>query len=63
MAKCITCGKGNLKIMGTSGLGDLIEVECDNPECGDVYDVEPDGLGEGGMEFVEARMKDMENVR
>jgi len=31
---------------------DTIIVEC--PECGEEYELEPDGLGEGGMEMVEA---------
>jgi len=31
---------------------DTVLVEC--PECGEEYELEPDGLGEGGMEMVEA---------
>jgi hypothetical protein len=58
MAKCRECGKGELKILGTGGYGDTVEVECQNPECGDIYEVEPDGLGDGGMEWVEAKMMD-----
>ena len=61
MAKCKVCETGTLKIMGTSGFDDLIEVECQNPECGEVYEVEMDGLGECGEEFVEAMMMDIEN--
>jgi hypothetical protein len=35
MAKCVECETGKLKIMGTAGFGDMIEVECQNPECGE----------------------------
>ena len=56
MAKCRECGKGDLVILGTGYLGDLIEVECQNPECNEIYEVEPDGLGDGGFEFVEAQI-------
>ena len=52
--KCRECGEGTVKINGTAGFDDLIEVECD--QCGEIYEVEMDGLGEGGMEFVEAQM-------
>jgi hypothetical protein len=31
---------------------DTILVQC--TECGEEYELEPDGLGEGGMEMVEA---------
>ena len=44
--------------MGTGYLGDTIEVECQ--DCGECYEVEPDGLGEAGMEFVDAQMIEME---
>ena len=57
---CRECG-GKLKIIGSGCYGDLVEVECQNPNCRDVYEVEPDGLGEGGMEWVEAKMIDLEN--
>lgn len=40
MAKCRTCKKGNLKILGTGGYGDMVEVECLNPDCQDCYEVE-----------------------
>ena len=53
MAKCRECG-GKLKILGTGYLGDTIEVEC--LDCYEEYEVEPDGLGEAGFEFVEAQM-------
>lgn len=52
MDKCRTCGK-ELKILGLGFYGDTIEVEC--VACGDTYEVEPDGLGEGGLEFIEAQ--------
>jgi len=61
MAKCRECETGTLKIMGTAGFNDLIEVECQNPECGEVYEVEPDGLGGGGLEFIDAIEQDMMN--
>ena len=65
MAKCRECGKGYLVILGTGYLGDLIEVECQDPECNEIYEVEPDGLGDGGFEFVEAQMIELtgEGVR
>ena len=59
MAKCRECEVGELKIMGTGFYGDTIEVECQNPECRECYEVEPDGLGDAGMEFVEAQMIEM----
>ena len=58
MAKCRECRIGKLTILGTGGFGDTVEVECDN--CGEIYEVEPDGLGGGGEEWVEAKMKDSE---
>jgi ssDNA-binding Zn-finger/Zn-ribbon topoisomerase 1 len=60
MAKCRECGIGKLNILGTSGFGDTIEVECQNPECNEIYEVEPDGLGMGGLEFVDAQIMDMD---
>ncbi len=61
MKVCRECKKGALKILGTGCYGDSIEVECSNPKCGEVYEVEPDGLGEGGLEFLDAKMIDNEN--
>lgn len=55
MAKCRECG-GELEIQGTGYLGDTIEVECQNPDCGECYEVEPDGLGEAGEEMITAMM-------
>jgi len=51
---CRECRKGELKILGLGPYEDTIEVECQNPECGESYFVEPDGLGDAGMELVEA---------
>ena len=56
--KCSECG-GELEILGTGHYGDTIEVEC--KDCCEFFELEPDGLGEGGMEWVEAKMKDEEN--
>ncbi len=61
MKKCRECKKGNLEILGTGYYGDSIEVECNNPDCGEIYEVEPDGLDEGGLEFVEAQVIDLEH--
>ena len=58
MAKCRECKTGELKIIGTGFYGDTIEVECQN--CGEFYEVEPDGLGDAGMEMVEAQMIEMD---
>ena len=55
--KCRECG-GELKIIGTGNLGDTILVECQS--CGDIYELEPDGLGEGGLEMVDALMVQVE---
>ena len=57
--KCRECKTGNLKIVGIGCYGDTIEVECQNQSCGDAYEVEADGFGEGGMEFIEAQAMDM----
>ena len=57
MKKCRECN-GKLKIIGTGLYGDTIEVECQ--ACGEFYEVEPDGLGEAGLEMVEAQMIEIE---
>ena len=44
--------------MGTGFYNDTIEVECQ--DCGEYYEVEPDGLGDAGMEMVEAQMIEIE---
>jgi len=49
---CRECKKGQLKIIGMGPYEDTIIVECQ--ECGEEYEVEPDGLGDGAMEMVEA---------
>ena len=50
---CRECeAKGSMKILGVGFYGDTIEVECQ--VCGEGYEIEPDGFGEGAMEFVEA---------
>lgn len=56
MYKCRECKKNTLKIVGTGSYDDTIEVACDNAKCLAEYDVEPDGLGQGGMEFADAQM-------
>ena len=60
MRKCRECKTGKLKIVGTGYYGDTIEVECQN--CGECYDLEPDGLGNTGLEFVEAQMIEMSKI-
>lgn len=49
---CRECEIGELKVIGLGGFDDLVQVECGH--CGAIYDLEPDGLGRGGDEFVEA---------
>lgn len=58
MKKCRECGIGTLQIVGTGYYGDTVEVECNH--CGEFYEVEPDGLGMGGMELVEAQMMELD---
>jgi len=53
---CRECKMNTLKITGTGFYGDTITVQCQNQECYESYEVEPDGLGEGGMEMVKAEM-------
>jgi len=57
MATCRECN-GKLEILGTGSYGDTIEVEC--LECGECYEVEPDGLGDAGFEMGEAKMIEMD---
>jgi hypothetical protein len=56
MRKCRHCG-GKYKIVGTGYYGDTVEAEC--TDCGDYIEVESDGLGFGGLEWVEGRMAEM----
>lgn len=63
MKKCRECKKSQLKIIGTGFYGDTIEVECQNPKCGEIYEVEPDGLGMAGEEFIFAKMQDFDNQK
>jgi hypothetical protein len=58
MRECKECG-GDLEIMGTSYHGG-IEVEC--KDCGEFYEVESDGLGEAGEEYIDALMVDLWNA-
>lgn len=52
--KCRECG-GELKIVGTGSFGDTIMVLCyEDDRCGEEYELEPDGLGEGGLEMIDA---------
>lgn len=55
--KCRECG-GQLTVIGTGDYGDAIEVEC--RKCGEFYEIEPDGLDQGGMEFVDAQMIELD---
>jgi len=61
--KCRECEIGELKIIGTGDYNDTVEVECQNTECGEVYEVEPDGLDEGGLEMVDAMQIQMDKDR
>ena len=57
---CRECG-AEVKILGTGYYGDTIEVECQNTNgCGEVYEIEPDGFDEGGLEMVDAQMIELE---
>lgn len=58
MSKCRECKKGTLKILGRGYYGDTVEVECQNENCKECYEVEPDGLGMGGEELFMAMMMD-----
>jgi hypothetical protein len=50
--ECRECG-GEIVINGI-GCTDGVVVEC--LSCGEVYEVEPDGLGECGDEWIEAKI-------
>ena len=49
---CRECKKGTVEVTGMGAFEDTIIVAC--PECGEEYELEPDGLDEGCMEMVEA---------
>jgi len=49
---CRECRAGTLKVVGLGGFDDTIIVQCS--DCEEEYELEPDGLDEGCMEFVEA---------
>jgi len=49
---CRECKRGTLHVLGLGSYEDTIEVEC--PVCGDGYEIELDGFGEGGLESGEA---------
>ena len=55
--KCRECKKDGLVVIGMGAYEDSIIVEC--PYCGEEYELEPDGLGEGAMEMVEAYEAEM----
>ena len=55
--KCRECKRDGLKVIGMGSYEDSIIVEC--PHCGEEYELEPDGLGEGAMEMVEAYEAEM----
>ena len=50
--RCRECGQGQLQVLGLGPYEDTIEVECDT--CGEGFELEPDGLGEAGLEMLEA---------
>ena len=49
---CRECKKGRVEVIGMGEFGDSIIVAC--VECDEEYELEPDGLGEGCEELVEA---------
>ena len=55
--ECRECGEDGLVVIGMGPYEDTIIVEC--PHCGEEYELEPDGLGEGAMEMVEAYEAEM----
>lgn len=54
---CRECKEGRLEVVGMGDFEDTIIVHC--PECDEEYEVEPDGLGEGCMELIEANELEM----
>lgn len=57
--KCPECGSNDVEIVGAGAYGDLVEAVC--KKCEYDLEVEPDGFDEGGMEWVEAKIKEEEN--
>lgn len=57
MNKCRECN-GELEILGTGYYGDTVHVQC--KKCKVDYEVEMDGLGMAGEEWILAKMKDYE---
>lgn len=49
---CRECKEGRLEVVGLGDFEDTIIVHC--AECDEEYELEPDGLGEGCMELIEA---------
>lgn len=56
--QCPECKDGKLKPIGISGYNDLIEAECN--KCHTIVEVESDGLGDGGLEFVDAYLAELD---
>ncbi len=59
--ECRECKQDGLKVIGMGAYEDTIIVEC--PHCGEEYELEPDGLGEGAMEMVEAYEVEMKRQK
>jgi hypothetical protein len=57
MRKCRECGSDDINIVGTGFYGDTVEAECQT--CGCMFEVGPDGFGEGGLEWVEAKAAEL----
>lgn len=49
---CHECKEGRLEVVGMGDFEDTIILHCN--ECDEEYELEPDGLDEGGFELVEA---------
>lgn len=56
-AVCQACG-GQLEAVEADDIG--IEVECLNPDCGEAYKVEPDGLNDGCTKYWPVLMAEQE---
>lgn len=51
--KCFRCKTGNLEVIDVDNCS--ITVFCD--ECNEEYRIEPDGLGQGGLEWIDAMIR------